>query len=253
MPLNDEQLLRYSRQIFLDNIDIEGQQRLIDAHVMIIGVGGLGSFTSQYLAAAGVGKLTLVDDDIVELSNLPRQLIYSEKEVGLPKVYAAKERLQLMNKDCQINTFDKRLDTQEMQAMLSGVDLVLDGTDNFESRFLINKSCYQQKTPLLSAAVTQYAGQLSLFDYTEHSPCYECLYSSSGDQENNCAENGVLGPAAGIIASWQALHAIQFLNGIETESLHRLLVMDMLTGLNRSIFIKNDPNCKNCGDKEIED
>jgi len=246
MSLSDQQLLRYSRQIFLSNIDVDGQQRLLNAHVCILGVGGLGSLTAPYLAAAGVGKITLVDDDEVDISNLHRQLIYAERDVGKAKVEIAQKKLTAINQECCIETIDKRLNSSELQSVIQNVDIVLDGTDNFESRFVANAACFELSKPLLSAAVNQYFGQISFFDFSEGSPCYSCLYPDVGSDNNNCSENGVLGPVAGIIASWQALHALKYLLGIEVESLHRLMLIDMLSGLNRNIVIQKDKNCDVC-------
>ncbi len=245
--LNDEELLRYSRQIFLPNIDIEGQERLLNAHVLIMGVGGLGSLTSAYLAGAGIGKLTIIDDDHVEISNLHRQLLYTQDDIGKLKVDVAARRLLAANEHCKIQTINSRLDALQLQGLLKDVDLLLDGTDNFATRLLVNRACLNAKKPLLSAAVTQFSGQLSLFDYAQGSPCYQCLYPNVDDVENNCAENGVLGPAAGVMASIQALHAMKFLLNFQVESLHRLVLMDMLSGRNRSITIQQDQNCSVCG------
>ena len=245
--MNDEQLLRYSRQIFLPNVDVEGQERLLESNILIMGVGGLGSLTAAFLAAAGVGSLTLVDDDSVEVTNLHRQLLFTQDDLGQAKVEAAKKRLLLNNPDCNIDCINERLTLEKLQKLATEVDLVLDGTDNFASRLLINQACYQAGTPLLSAAVTQFTGQLSLFDFSPDSPCYACLYPEiSGDEENNCSENGILGPVAGVIASWQALYALKYLLAYEVECLHHLLLKDMLSGRNRNIALTKDSNCKIC-------
>ena len=244
--LSDEELLRYSRQIFLPNVDIEGQEKLLNSHVLIMGVGGLGSLSASYLAGAGVGRLTLVDDDEVDVSNLHRQLLYTQDDVGQLKVDVAERRLLSMNDNCKIHTVDTRLDLGELQAMLVDVDLLLDGTDNFATRLLVNQACFNAKKPLLSAAVTQFSGQMSFFDYKQNTPCYQCLYPKVDDVENNCAENGVLGPSAGLMASMQALHAMKFMLGFSVESLHRLVLIDMLSGRNRNVVIQADENCSVC-------
>ena len=246
--MNDKELLRYSRQIFLQGVDIDGQERLFDSHILIMGVGGLGSLSAAYLAAAGIGHLTLVDDDCVEISNLHRQLLFTEDNLGDAKVDAAKKRLLLSNPNCNICSINERLKIEQLQNLMSTVDIVLDGTDNFASRLLINQACYQAETPLLSAAVTQFAGQLSLFDFSAGSPCYACLYPEVSGEENNCAENGILGPAAGVIASWQALYALKYLLGYTVECLHKMLLIDMLSGKNRILTLTKDPNCKICND-----
>ncbi|MGH1427064.1 MAG: HesA/MoeB/ThiF family protein [Arenicella sp.] len=244
--LSDEDLLRYSRQIFLPNVDIEGQEKLLNSHVLIMGVGGLGSLSASYLVGAGVGQLTLVDDDEVDVSNLHRQLLFTQDDIGELKVDVAKRRLLAMNDNCQIHTINRRLDLSGLQSMLGSVDLLLDGTDNFATRLLVNQACFNEKKPLLSAAVTQFSGQLSLFDYQLKTPCYQCLYPNVDDVENNCAENGILGPSAGLMASMQALHALKFLLGFSVESLHRLTLIDMLSGRNRNIMIQADENCSVC-------
>lgn len=244
--MDDELLLRYSRQIFLPEVDMAGQEQLQNSHVVIMGVGGLGSLSSAYLAAAGVGKLTLVDDDVVDVTNLHRQLLYVENDIGELKVHAAKARLVAMSSMCEIHTVDRRLSLDELILLAKKADLVLDGTDNFSSRLLINQACQKASTPLLSAAVTQFSGQMSLFDFAEGTPCYQCLYSDVEGEDNNCAENGILGPAAGMMASLQALHALKFLLSLEVESLHRLLMLDMLKGNSKNIAIICDHNCKVC-------
>lgn len=244
--LSDQELLRYSRQIFLSEVDVDGQEKLKNAHVVIMGVGGLGALSASYLAGAGIATLTLVDDDEVDITNLHRQLLYTQDDVGKKKVNAAKDRLMLMNSDCIINTVDNRANKLELQKIFQEADLVLDGTDNFESRMLINSAAFLAGTPLLSAAVTQFSGQLSLFDYSEGSPCYQCLYPDVEDVENNCSENGVLGPSAGLIASMQSLHALKYLLGLHVESLHRLHIVDMLEGINRTIALQVDTDCKVC-------
>ena len=244
--LNDDLLLRYSRQIFLPDVDVDGQERLLSSHVLIMGVGGLGSLSAAYLAGAGIGKLTLVDDDKVDITNLHRQLLFAEHDVGILKVKAAKQRLMSINQNCDIHIISDRLSQKQLEELLFDVDLLLDGTDNFESRLMINRACHRLKKPLLTAAVTQFSGQLSLFDFAEQTPCYQCLYPKVDEVENNCAENGVLGPSAGIMASWQALHAMKYLLGIRVESLHQLMLIDMLGGKSRNIAIQADPNCKLC-------
>jgi adenylyltransferase/sulfurtransferase len=249
--LTDQQLLRYSRQIFLPNVDVQGQEKLNAAHVVIMGVGGLGSLSAAYLVGAGVGKLTLVDDDIVDITNLHRQLLYVENDIGRKKVESAALRLSLMNADSQLNTVDRRLSVDQLQSLFDEADLVLDGTDNFATRLQINEACFLSKTPLVSAAVTQFSGQLSTYNYVENTPCYQCVYpvlSADADgAENNCAENGVLGPNVGMMASVQALHAIKFLLGLNVESLHRLMVIDMLNDKQRNITLQTDNSCPICG------
>lgn len=248
MNLSDQDLLRYSRQILLKEVDFEGQELLSKAHVVVMGVGGLGSLAGAYLAGAGVGQLTLIDDDSVDVSNLHRQLLYVESDVGVDKVKAAKEKLLEANPSCQINTLNQRLNEDQLIELYASATLVIDGTDNFPSRFLINRACVKSKTPLVSAAITRFSGQMTTFDYAVDSPCYACLYSESEHDgaENNCTENGVLGPAVGVMASYQALHAIKYLLGLQVESLNRLMVFDLLSGSNRVIGLSKELNCKTC-------
>jgi len=249
MNLSDKDLLRYSRQILLKEIDIEGQELLSKAHVVVMGVGGLGSLTSAYLAGAGIGKLTLVDDDTVDISNLHRQLLYTESDIEKEKVAAAKNRLLESNPSCQIEVVNQRLSEEGLVDLYSGASLVIDGTDNFASRFLINRACVKSKTSLVSAAITMFSGQMSVFDYADNSPCYECLFSEDNateGRENSCADNGVLGPAVGVMASYQALHALKYLLGLRVESLNKLMVFDLLRGSNRTITLFKEKHCKVC-------
>jgi len=247
---SDQELLRYSRQILLPEVGIEGQDKLDAAHVVLFGVGGLGSLTAAYLVASGIGQITIVDDDVVDLSNLHRQLLYAERDVGSAKVDVARQKLTQMNPECQIVSINQRQDKQAMIELVQDADLVLDGTDNFASRFQINEACFQAKTPLLSAAVTRFSAQLSLYDYADASVCYACLFSQDDIDdaaEQACSENGVLGPAVGIAASWQALDAIKYLVGLSVESLHHLVLIDMLSGMKRCVALQRDNNCPVCG------
>lgn len=246
MELTDQQLMRYSRQLFLPEIDIYGQTRLLNSDIVIIGAGGLGSISAPLLCAAGVGKIILIDDDHIELSNLPRQLSYREDDIGALKVERLKNRLSELNSDCRIEVITTRLSEDKLEQVLVNKDIVLDGTDNFASRYQINKACHKTKTPLLSAAVTQFAGQLVLFDYQAQTPCYECLYSDTSDEQNNCAENGVLGAAASIVASMQALEVTKYLAGMDCSVRHKLLSLDLKTQRWHSAKVAADPACPVC-------
>ncbi len=248
MDLSDDQLLRYSRQIFLPEIDMEGQVKLIKSKVLIIGAGGLGAVSAPILCAAGVGNITLVDDDHVEISNLPRQLAYTSDDVGESKVVCLAARLKQLNPDCEITVISKRLIGEELEKLVSAQDLVLDGTDNFESRHVHNRACCKVKIPLLTAAVTQFSGQLSLFDYLEGTPCYDCLYSSffAEGEGNNCAENGVLGAASSMVASMQALEATKWLAMGDSAVRYKLLTLDLKSLKWHSAKIVADPECRTC-------
>ena len=247
MNLTDQQLLQYSRHIFLPEIDIEGQQRLLESHVLIMGLGGLGSPVAMYLAASGVGQLTLVDFDQVELSNLQRQIVHSAKTIGVPKVESAKQTIQGLNADVKINTVDQKLDEQALKELVKAVDVVVDGTDNFATRFMINRVCYATSTPLVSGSVIRFMGQVSVFNFNEEQgPCYQCLYDDIEAEQESCAENGVLASAVGIIGSIQATEILKLLLDIG-ESLHgKLLLMDAKTMEFHVKKLNQDPECKVC-------
>ena len=246
--MNDEQLLRYNRHIMLPQIGIEGQQKLDDAHVLIIGLGGLGSPAALYLATAGIGQLTLVDDDIVELSNLQRQIIHREKNIGESKVASAKSNLLAINPKIKINTIDQRLNATSLAEQIQLADVVLDASDNFDTRFSINQACVEQKTPLVSGAAIQFEGQISVFDSRDDNcPCYSCLYPDKGEDNLTCSENGILSPVVGIIGSMQALEAIKLICQIGEPLYGRLLLLDALSLQWRSMNFKKDPGCRVCG------
>ena len=244
--MNDEQLLRYSRQIMLPHIDIEGQEKLLASRVLIIGMGGLGSPVAMYLAAAGVGHLVLVDDDIVELSNLQRQIAHGAKDIGLSKVSSAKKTIHDLNSDITVTCYDKRLNEKELAAEVRAADVVVDGTDNFSSRFTLNFQCVKNKTPLISGAAIRMEGQVSVFNKTPTSPCYRCLYKDEGELDASCSNNGVLSPVVGIIGSIQATEAIKVLLDIGETLDGKLLVLDALSMESRTLKLKKDPLCPVC-------
>ncbi len=246
--MNDEQLLRYNRHIMLPQIGIEGQQKLCDAHVLIIGLGGLGSPAAMYLATAGVGQLALVDDDTVELSNLQRQIIHRSQNIGDSKVASAKSNLLAINHEIDIATIDHRLNEAALNQQIERADVVLDASDNFDTRFAINRACVAQKKPLVSGAAIQFDGQISVFDSrSKHCPCYSCLYPDKGEDNLTCSENGILAPVVGIIGSMQALEAIKLICQIGEPLYGRLLLFDALSLQWRTMNLKKDPNCPVCG------
>jgi molybdopterin-synthase adenylyltransferase len=246
--MNDEQLLRYSRQILLPQCGIEGQQKLLDAHVLIIGLGGLGSPVAMYLCSAGVGELTLVDYDDVELSNLQRQIVHRSENISQPKVESAKQNLLQLNPETKINCLNRKLNPSQLNKQISQVDAVVDATDNFEIRFAINKACVENKKPLISGAAIRMEGQVSVFDMrTNESPCYRCLYDESGGEAESCSENGVMAPMVGIIGSIQAMETIKLISGIGETLTGKLLITDSLHQEWRSMTLKKDPNCPICG------
>ena len=246
--MNDDQLLRYSRQILLPQIDYEGQQRLLDSHALIIGLGGLGSPASLYLAAAGVGQLTLVDFDTVDLSNLQRQIVHRTSDIGRPKIESARDNLAALNPDIRIDTLPGPLDDDALREAVRAADVVLDCTDNFTTRHAINRACVAEKKPLVSAAAIRLEGQLSVFDTRkDESPCYHCLYREDGDELETCTRNGILAPVVGSLGTLQALETIKVLLGIGEPLVGRLMVFDALSFDIRTMKLRRDPSCKVCG------
>jgi len=246
--MNDQELLRYSKQIMLPQIDIEGQQKIIDSTMLIIGMGGLGSPTALYLAAAGVGHIIIADFDQVELSNLQRQIIHRTSDIGDDKVNSAKSKLLELNPNIKVTIANELVHTDNLSSLIKDVDIVLDGTDNFESRFEINKACVEFQKPLVSAAVIRLEGQISVFKgYEKDQPCYQCLYSQEGSGRENCVENGVLAPVAGLIGTIQALQAIKVLLNLGEQLCGVLMLVDALDLSFRKVKIVKDSECPICG------
>lgn len=249
--LNDKELLRYSRQIMLPKFDIAGQLSLKNASVLIVGLGGLGSPASMYLAAAGVGRLVLVDDDQVDLSNLQRQIVHTEKTLGQSKVESAKIHLSQINSNITYETLTKRVEGEELKALIASVDLVLDCCDNFATRFEVNRFSVETHTPLVSAAAIRMEGQISVYDpRIETSPCYQCLYPDGSEQEMTCSESGVMSPLVGILGSMQAMEAIKVLSGLGESLIGKLLMLDAMSMQWRSLKLKKDPECLCCSTKK---
>jgi adenylyltransferase/sulfurtransferase len=244
--MNDDQLLRYSRQIMLPSIGIDGQERLLDARVLLVGLGGLGSPAAMYLAAAGVGTLVLVDFDRVDLTNLQRQIVHTSARIGELKVASARETLLALNPECRVETLAKRLDEAGLKQQIEEADLVLDCSDNFTTRFTINKACYETATPLVSGAAIRMEGQISVFSGEPGGPCYHCLYPDEGALDETCTANGVLAPLVGVIGSLQAVEAIKQLTGAGTTLQGRLLLLDALTMEWRTLRLTADPACPVC-------
>lgn len=246
--MNDEQLLRYSRQIMLPQLDITGQQTLLDSHALIIGLGGLGSPVAMYLAAAGVGTLTLVDFDTVDLTNLQRQIAHQTASIGLAKVDSAAHTLGRLNDEVEIRTIHRKLEGQELLDVVRAADIVIDASDNFTTRFAINEACAIENTPLVSGAAVRMEGQVSVFPHQgTDQACYHCLYSPDhGDEVGTCSENGVLSPVVGIIGSIQATEAIKYLTGMGQTLSGRLLTLDAATMEFREIRLRQDPGCPVC-------
>ncbi|HEC15389.1 MAG TPA: molybdopterin-synthase adenylyltransferase MoeB [Sedimenticola sp.] len=245
--MDDEQLLRYSRQIMLPEIGFEGQESLTRSRVLIIGLGGLGSPAAMYLAAAGVGELVLVDFDQVDLSNLQRQVIHSSASIGRQKVDSARDTLTGINPDCRIYCIDRQLDNEALMEQAGRADLVIDASDNFATRFALNEACVATGTPLVSGAAIRMEGQVSVFSGRPGEPCYRCLYGEGIEIEQTCSENGILAPVVGIIGSIQATEAIKILTGAGTTLAGTLLILDALHMQWRSLKLTADPKCPVCG------
>lgn len=247
LHLNDEQLLRYSRQLMLNGFDVAGQEALLAARVLIVGLGGLGSPVALYLAAAGVGRLRLADHDAVELSNLQRQIIHRHDALGQAKTRSAAATLAGLNADTAVELFDARLEGAALDAAVQGCDAVVDCTDNFATRFALNRACWQHRVPLVSAAAIRMEAQVNVFDPRRpDSPCYQCLYEEGTDGDLNCAENGVMAPLVGLVGSLQALECIKVLSGYGEPLVGRLLLIDALAMQLRSLRLQKNPACTVC-------
>ncbi len=246
--MQDEELLRYSRQIMLPEMDVSGQQKLIDATVLIVGMGGLGCPAAMYLAAAGVGHLIIADDDIVELTNLQRQIAHNQSTLGQAKVDSATATLQNLNPNVRITALKERLDSARLQEILPQVTLALDACDNFTTRFALNQACVNARVPLVSGAAIRMEGQVAVFDSREqNSPCYQCLYRLGDDEQANCATNGVMAPVVGIIGAVQAMEAIKLIAGLGEPLTGKLLLLDARSMQWREMRLPRDPKCPACG------
>lgn len=245
--LSDEELLRYSRQLMLPGFDVAGQLKLANAHALIIGAGGLGSPAALYLAASGIGAITLVDDDVVEISNLQRQIAHQESSLGSAKVESAKQRLQALNRACEVHALAQRFDESEWQDRFADFDVVLDCSDNFETRFAVNRLCFSCEVPLVSGAAIRMEGQFAVYNPRESdSPCYRCLYSEDGEDNLNCSTTGVLAPLVGVVGAMQALEAIKLISGYGDSSAGRLLIYDALSLSWRRLNLPKNPDCPVC-------
>jgi molybdopterin/thiamine biosynthesis adenylyltransferase len=245
--MNDNQLLRYSRQILLPQIDVEGQEKLLDSRALIIGLGGLGSPAAMYLAAAGVGSLALNDYDVVEISNLQRQIAHGTENIGEPKAVSARKALERLNPDVRVTELTSRLEGTQLEQEIARADVVLDCSDNFTTRFAVNAACVRTRTPLVSGAVIRFEGQLAVFTPgVGNNPCYNCLYADHGELAESCVQTGVLAPLPGIIGSLQALEAIKLLTGVGEPLVGRLLLLDALSMEWNQMILKRNPRCPTC-------
>jgi molybdopterin/thiamine biosynthesis adenylyltransferase len=246
--MNDEQLLRYSRHLLLEEIDVAGQEKLLGSHVLVIGAGGLGSAAAPYLAAAGVGKITLIDHDQVELTNLQRQIMHTQNSIGKTKLQSGRQFLQSLNSALTINAIAAKASEDLLNTLLPEVDLVLDCTDNFATRQLVNQACFIHKIPLVSGSALKFDGQLSVFDFRkETSPCYACLFSPEEQfEEVSCASMGIFSPLVGIIGSMQAAQALQVLIGFGQPLVGRMLLWNAMNTQIDEIRVARNPACKVC-------
>lgn len=247
--LTDQQLIRYSRHIMLPAMDIQGQEKLWNSHALIVGVGGLGCAASQYLVAAGIGEITLVDDDNVELSNIQRQILHHQGDIGKSKCDSAKETLNQINSEVKINRLNKRLDATQLRTLLkTGVNIILDCSDNLKTRLMVNAICFAAKTPLIFGAAIRMEGQVSCFTMQNDDPCYQCLSHSNEERQLSCSESGVLSPLVGIVGAIQATECIKILANIGKPLSSRLLLIDALTMEFKEFMLAKNNKCQVCGD-----
>lgn len=247
--MDDTQLTRYSRHIFLPEVDFTGQQRLLKSRALIVGLGGLGSPASMYLAASGVGNLILCDDDRVDLGNLQRQIVHGTADLGRLKVESARDTLLTLNPTLNVSIIERRLTPTELCAQLREVDVVLDCSDNFATRFALNKAALAAGTPLVVGAAIRFRGQVMAIDpRKEDSPCYRCLYPDDGFEVGTCSQSGVFAPLVGVVGSLQAVEATKIILGIGTPLVGQLLIYDALQGTLRKVTLERDPACPACSE-----
>lgn len=249
--MDDTQLLRYSRHILLNELGVDGQQRILQSRVLVVGLGGLGSSAALYLATAGVGQLTLVDHDTVDLTNLQRQIAHTQERVGQAKVESARQALLAINPEISITTLQERADAQRLLALVGHTDLVLDCSDNFQTRHALNAACVRQRVPLVSGAAIRFDGQLAVYDPRQtDSPCYACVFPPDTQfEETRCATMGVFAPLVGIIGSMQAAEALKLLSGAGNPAVGRMLMLDGRDMRWTDIRLPRNPQCPVCGSR----
>jgi len=246
--LSDEELLRFSRQILMPRFDIAGQEALRSARVMVVGAGGLGCPVALYLGAAGVGHLTLVDDDVIELANLQRQIAFETAQIGEFKAETLAARVRRINPAVSVSVVNRRLELDDFAHEVAEASLVLDCSDNFSTRFALNRACVAAGVPLISGAAIRGEGQLSVYDSrNSDSPCYHCLYPEQGNEDLTCSEAGVIAPLVGMIGSAQAMEAIKVISGVGRPLVGRLLILDAWEMQWREMKLTKDPDCPVCG------
>ncbi len=249
--MDDSQLLRYSRHILLSELGVDAQERFRTSHALIVGIGGLGNPVAQFLAAAGVGTLTLIDADKVDLTNLQRQILFDTASVGRPKVAAAQTRLQAVNPDVHVVVVPERVSLGELKPRAARADIVIDCTDNFATRHAVNRACVAEARPLVSGAAIRFDGQIAVFDARDPAnPCYHCLFGEGDEfEETRCATMGVFAPLVGIVGATQAAEALKILAGTGRSLAGRLLLLDALTMEWREVRVVKDPHCPVCGER----
>ena len=248
--LTTQQALRYSRHLMLPALDFRGQEALLASSVLLIGMGGLGCAAAPYLVASGVGNITLVDDDTIDRSNLQRQILYREADIGLSKAQQAAASLGQLNADITLDALQQRLSAADLAALVPQYSLVLDCTDNLETRNAINAACVKAKVPLVSGAAIRFEGQVASFNMQGKDACYHCLSQLFGEQHLTCMEAGILSPVVGVIGSMQALEAVKILAGVGTPLYGKLQLFDGLTSQWRQFNLAKDPACSVCSDNQ---
>ena len=246
--MDEKQLDRYARQIRLPQIGEQGQQKILDSSALIVGMGGLGSPAALYLAAAGIGKLVINDFDIVEASNLQRQIIHTDRSIGENKVDSAKQGIEAINPECEVETIYYQIDGDELKSTIDGVDIVLDCTDNFPTRFEVNRYCVETETPLVSGAAIRLEGQIMNYQPGIQGPCYQCLYTKIYENAETCEMEGVLGPVVGVIGTMQALQTLLILTGQGEPLIGKLLLLDAASMEWQGVTLPRNPACPVCGD-----
>ena len=246
--MDQKQLDRYARQIRLPQIGEQGQQKILDSSALIVGMGGLGSPAALYLAAAGIGKLVINDFDIVEASNLQRQIIHTDRSIGENKVDSAKQGIEAINPECEVETIYYQIDGDELKSTIDGVDIVLDCTDNFPTRFEVNRYCVETATPLVSGAAIRLEGQIMNYQPGVQGPCYQCLYTKVYENAETCEMEGVLGPVVGVIGTMQALQTLLILTGQGEPLVGKLLLLDAASMEWQGVTLARNPACPVCGD-----
>ena len=248
--MNDDELLRYSRHILLPELGLEAQDKFASAHALVVGAGGLGTPAAQFLAAAGVGTITLCDPDAVDLTNLQRQILFATPDIGIPKVTAAKARLAAINPGVRVLAITARVGPAELAPLVASADVVLDCSDNFATRHAVNRACVAARRPLVSGAAIRFDGQIAVFDPRDsESPCYHCLFGEGEElEETRCAIMGVFAPLTGIVGAMQAAEALKLIAGVGESLAGRLLLLDAQTMRWRDLRVTRDPQCPVCGE-----